>query len=285
MDFITLNDGNKMPILGFGTFQIPPSDTARCVCDALECGYRLIDTAQAYGNEKGVGEAINAAMKNGIKRDDLFIETKVWISNAGQVNAAKSIDESLKRLGLDYVDLFIIHQPFGDYYGTYRALMEAKNAGKIKSIGVSNFYPDRLVDLCQNVQVKPAINQIELHPFFAKFSEQELNKKLGVSVQSWASFAEGKNGLFKNEILSKIAQKHAKSVAGIVLRWLIQRGIAIIPKSTHIERMRENIAVFDFVLDESDLAQIATLDSNKTLFINHHSADAAQFLNSYKIPQ
>ncbi|MCR4942320.1 MAG: aldo/keto reductase [Campylobacter sp.] len=283
MDFITLNDGNKMPILGFGTFQIPPHETARCVRDALECGYRLIDTAQAYGNEKGVGEAVNDAIKNGIKRDELFIETKVWISNSGEAKATKSIDESLKRLGLDYVDLFIIHQPFGDYYGTYRALLAAKNAGKIKSIGVSNFYNDRIDDICQNFSQTPAINQIELHPFFAKFDEQKVCENLGVTVQSWGSFAEGKNDLFKNEILSKIAQKHGKSVAQVVLRWLIGRGIAVIPKSTHIERMRENIAVFDFGLDEDDLRQIATLDTNKTLFIDHHSQMASVRLNGWKI--
>ncbi|WP_276882794.1 aldo/keto reductase [Campylobacter cuniculorum] len=275
MQFITLNNGVKMPILGYGVFQIPPKDTQKCVEDALSVGYRSIDTAQAYFNESEVGAALKSS---GIKREELFITTKLWINNADENKALKALDESLKKLGLDYVDLFLIHQPFNDIYAAYRAMSKLYKEGRIKAIGVSNFYPDRLVDFCLNNAITPAVNQVECHPFFARFKAQKLMQEYKVAMQSWASFAEGKNDIFKNTLLMQIASKYNKSVAQIILRWLIQRNIIVIPKTTSKERMKENFAVFDFVLSEQDMQSIATLDTQKGLFINHSDPNIVKWL-------
>ena len=283
MLYTTLNNGVKMPILGYGTYQIPNSEAQRCVEDALSVGYRLIDTAQAYANEQAIGEALKSAMKGGIKRDELFIETKLWISHANEKDAFKAFETSLKKLGLDYIDLYIIHQPYNDSYGAWRAMSKLYKEGKIRAIGVSNFYADKITDFCTFNDIKPAVNQIELHPFFQKVDEQKINNDLSVAVQSWASFAEGQNGIFKNELLSQIGKKYGKTPAQVILRWLIERNIIAIPKTTRIERMRENFAVFDFALSADDKAKIATLDTNKTLFIDHRDPERIKWLANYKV--
>ena len=279
MEFITLNNGVKMPFIGYGTYQIEPKDTQKCVEEALSVGYRSIDTAEAYFNEEGVGAAINCAIKGGIKREELFITTKLWITHANEKDAVKAFENSMQKLGLDYLDLYLIHQPFNDIYGAWRAISRLYKEGRIRAIGVSNFYPDRLMDFCLHNELTPSINQVEAHPFFAKFKEQENMRKLGVAMQSWASFAEGKNGFFTNEILSNLAKKYNKSIAQITLRWLIQRDIVVIPKTTKKERMIENFNVFDFKLDANDMQLIASLDTNKTLFLNHSTSEVAKFLS------
>ena len=271
MEFVTLNNGVKMPKLGFGVFMIPNDETERCVLDAIDAGYRLIDTAQAYGNEEGVG---NAIVNCGLPREELFITTKIWISNNGYENAKVSIEESLRKLNTDYIDLMLIHQPFGDYYGTYRAMEEAYKAGKLRAIGVSNFYPDRFIDLTSFVEVKPAVNQIETHVFHQQKTAHEYLVKYGAAHMAWAPFAEGKNGMFSNETLLAIAEKHGKTAAQIALRYLMQSDVVVIPKSTHRERMEENFNVFDFTLDEADMQSIVALDTGKTLFFSHY--DPAQ---------
>lgn len=271
MEFVTLNNGVKMPKLGFGVFMIPNDETERCVLDAIDAGYRLIDTAQAYGNEEGVG---NAIVNCGLPREELFIVTKIWISNNGYEKAKASIEESLKKLKTDYIDLMLIHQPFGDCYGTYRAMEEAYKAGKLRAIGVSNFYPDRFIDLTSFVEVKPAVNQIETHVFHQQKIAHEYLVKYGAQHMAWAPFAEGKNGMFSNETLLAIAEKHSKTAAQIALRYLMQSDVVVIPKSTHKERMEENFNVFDFTLDEADMQAIAALDTGKTLFFSH--SDPAQ---------
>lgn len=271
MEFVTLNNGVKMPKLGFGVFMIPNDETERCVLDAIDVGYRLIDTAQAYGNEEGVG---NAIVKCGLPREELFITTKIWISNNGYEKAKASIEESLRKLKTDYIDLMLIHQPFGDYYGTYRAMEEAYKAGKLRAIGVSNFYPDRFIDLASFVEVKPAVNQIETHVFHQQKTAHEYLVKYGTAHMAWAPFAEGKNGMFSNEALLSIGEKHGKTSAQVALRYLMQSDVVVIPKSTHKERMVENFNVFDFVLDEADMQAIAALDAGNTLFFSHY--DPAQ---------
>lgn len=283
MLYTTLNNGVKMPILGYGTYQIPNSEAQRCVEDALSVGYRLIDTAQAYANEQAIGEALKSAMKGGIKRDELFIETKLWISHTNEKDAFKAFETSLKKLGLDYIDLYVIHQPYNDTYGAWRAMSKLYEEGKIRAIGVSNFYADKITDFCAFNDIKPAVNQIELHPFFQKVDEQKINNDLSVAVQSWASFAEGQNGIFKNELLSQIGKKYGKTPAQVILRWLIERNVIVIPKTTSIERMRENFAVFDFALSADDKAKIATLDTNKTLFIDHRDPERIKWLANYKV--
>lgn len=282
MLYTTLNNGVKMPILGYGTYQIPNSEAQRCVEDALSVGYRLIDTAQAYANEQAICEALKSAMKGGIKRDELFIETKLWISHTNEKDAFKAFETSLKKLGLDYIDLYVIHQPYNDSYGAWRAMSKLYKEGKIRAIGVSNFYADKITDFCTFNDIKPAVNQIELHPFFQKLGEQKINNDLSVAVQSWASFAEGQNGIFKNELLSQIGKKYGKTPAQVILRWLIERNVIAIPKTTRIERMRENFAVFDFALSADDKAKIATLDTNKTLFIDHRDPERIKWLANYK---
>ena len=282
MQTIKLNNGVKMPILGYGTYQIPNNEVQRCVEDALSVGYRLIDTAQAYANEEGIGAAIKTALNGGIKRDELFIETKLWISHANQKDALNAFDLSCKKLGVDYVDLYIIHQPYNDTYGAWRAMSKLHKEGKIRAIGVSNFYPDTITDFCMFNDITPAINQIELHPFFQKVDEQKINNDLGVAVQSWASFAEGQNSIFTNKVLKSIGEKYGKTTAQVILRWLIERNIAVIPKTTRLERMKENFAVFDFKLTQEDRAKIAKLDTGKTQFIDHRDPERVKWLANYK---
>lgn len=274
MHHVKLNNGVEMPILGYGVYQIAPEECERCVTDAIGVGYRSIDTAQAYHNEEGVGNAIR---KSGIPRDELFLTTKVWISNAGYEKAKASIDESLRKLRTEYVDLLLIHQPFSDYYGTYRAMEDAYRTGKARAIGVSNFFPDRFIDIAEFNEVKPAVNQVETHVFNQQTKLQEITKKYGTQLMSWGPFAEGRNGFFTNETLKNISSKHGKSVAQTALRFLIQRDIVVIPKSTHIERMKENFNVFDFELTSEDMAQIAVLDREESLFFSHYDPQTVDF--------
>lgn len=267
MKKVKLNNGVEMPILGFGVFQIPPEDTKRCVLDAIQVGYRGIDTAQSYFNEEGVGEAIAEC---GIPREDLFVTTKIWIDNYGYEKCRASFMESLQKLQTEYADLVLLHQPFSDYYGAYRALEELYKEGKIRAIGVSNFYPDRLADICLfGREIIPAVNQVEVNPLNAQFEAQENMEKYGVKMEAWAPFGEGRSGMFENETLIKIGEKYSKSPAQVILRWLIQRGVIVNCKSTHIERMRENFDVFDFELSSEDMEKIKGLDTNNSLFFNH----------------
>ncbi len=276
MKYVTLNNGVKMPILGFGVFQIADQEECeRCVLDAISVGYRSIDTAQAYGNEEAVGRAIK---KCGVPREELFITTKVWISNAGYENAKKSIEESLKKLQLDYLDLLLIHQPFSDYYGTYRAMEDLYKEGKIRAIGVSNFYPDRLIDLIQFNEVVPAINQVETHPFNQQVKAQEIMKKYGVQIEAWAPFAEGKNDMFTNVTLKAVGDKYNKSIAQVVLRYLIQRDVVVIPKSVNKERMIQNFDVFNFELSEDDMDIISKLDKGESAFFSHYNPQTVEYL-------
>ena len=267
MEYVKLNNGVEMPILGFGVYQIPKEETKRCVLDAIKVGYRSIDTAQSYFNEEEVGEAIAEC---DIAREKLFITTKVWIDNYGYDKCKKSIEESLSKLKTDYIDLVLLHQPFADYYGAYRALEDLYEEGKIKAIGVSNFYPDRLSDICLfDRKVVPAIDQVETNPLNAQYKAQENMEKYGVHIEAWAPFGEGRNGLFENETLKKIGDKYQKSVAQVILRWLIQRGVIAICKSTHVERMEQNLDVFDFTLSSEDMEEIRKLDTSDSLFFNH----------------
>ena len=278
MKYVDLNNGVKMPILGYGVFQIAnQAECERCVLDAIEVGYRLIDTAQAYGNEEAVGKAIK---KCNVPREELFITTKVWISNAGYEKAKKSIEESLEKLQLDYLDLVLIHQPFNDYYGTYRAMEELYKEGKLKAIGVSNFYPDRLIDITQFNEVAPAVNQVETHVFNQQVKAQEVMKKYGVQIQAWAPFAEGKNNFFNNETLKEIGDKYNKSAAQVALRYLIQKGVSVLPKTVSKERMIQNISVFDFELTKEDMDLIATLDKAESLFFSHYDPQTVEYLTS-----
>lgn len=275
MDFVTLNNGVKMPKLGYGVYQVDAAETERCVADAISVGYRSIDTAQAYNNEEGVGEAV---AKSGVARDELFLTTKVWISNAGYEKAKMSIDESLRKLKTDYIDLLLIHQPFNDYYGAYRAMEEAYKVGKVRAIGVSNFYPDRLIDLCQFVEVKPAINQIETHVFQQQTPAHEIMKKYGVQHESWGPFAEGRKDFFNNSVLTEVGAQYGKSSAQAALRFLLQSDVVVIPKSTHKERMIQNLDVFDFALSDEDMAAIRTLDEGQSLFFSHYDPETVEFL-------
>lgn len=257
MDYITLNNGVKMPMLGYGVYQTPPEETEACVAQALEAGYRLIDTAQAYGNEEGVGAAV---AKSGIPREDVFITSKIWVSNMNYERAAASIDESLEKLSTDHIGLMLLHQAMGDYPGAYRAMEDACKAGKLRAIGVSNFYPERLVDVCALAEIPPAVNQIETHPFIQADNAHAVMTDLGVAHEAWAPFAEGKNGIFTNPVLDEIGRKHGKTAGQVVLRALLQKGVVVIPKTVHRERMEENIDVFDFALDDEDMAAFAALD-------------------------
>lgn len=286
MQFVTFNDGNKMPILGYGVYQISPEQTQKCVEDAISVGYRSIDTAQAYRNEQGVGNAVQTAIKGGVKREDLFITTKIWVSNATESGVLRSFDASMKKLQLDYLDLLLLHQPFNDIYGAWRAMSKLKKEGRIKSIGVSNFYPDRIMDFALNNEIKPAINQIECNPFYQRQEDEKVLKELGIVLQSWASFGEGRNNMFSNPILQKIGEKYHKTVAQVILRWLIQRNIVVIPKTTKIARMKENISVFDFALSNEDMQTIAKMDTKTSLFLDFHHLDAqtVKRLNSWKLP-
>lgn len=278
MEYVTLNNGVKMPILGFGVYQIPKEETKQCVLDAIKVGFRAIDTAQSYFNESEVGDAI---MECGLPREELFITTKIWIDNYGYEKCRESVMESLKKLKTDYIDLVLLHQPFGDYYGAYRALEDLYHEGKIKAIGVSNFYPDRLVDMCLfGREVIPAVNQVETNPMNAQFKAQEVMKKYGVAIEAWAPFGEGKNGMFTNETLVNIGKKYGKSAAQVILRWLIQRGVIIACKSTHIERMKENFDVFDFELSDTDMENINALDSKDSLFFNHQDPAMVEWFDT-----
>ena len=277
MDYVTLNNGVKMRQLGYGVYQTPPEETERCVLAAIKNGYRSIDTAQAYGNEEGVGQAI---VKCGLPREELFITTKIWISNAGYEKAKASIEESLKKLKTDYVDLLLIHQPFGDYYGTYRAMEEAYKAGKARAIGVSNFYPDRYIDIAHFAEVVPAVNQVETHVFQQQKVAREYLAKYHTQIMSWGPFAEGKNDFFNTPALKEIGAKYGKSVAQVALRFLLQNDVVVIPKSTHEERMQENFNVFDFVLTDEEMKQIETLDTGKSLFFSHYSPETVEWFMS-----
>lgn len=277
MEYKTLNNGVKMPMLGYGVYQVAPEECERCVLDALSVGYRAVDTAQAYANEEGVGSALK---KSGVPRGEVFLTTKVWITNAGEEKAARSIDESLRKLGTDYVDLLLIHQPFGDYYGTYRAMEKAYKAGKARAIGVSNFYPDRFIDLANFCEVTPAVNQVETHVFQQQKVARGVAEKYGTLIQSWGPFAEGKNGIFTNETLVKIGKKYGKTAAQTALRFLLQSGVAIIPKSTHKERMAENLDVLNFSLSEEDMREISALDTGKSLFFSHYDPRTVEWFMS-----
>ncbi|MGL4524607.1 MAG: aldo/keto reductase [Spirochaetia bacterium] len=277
MQYIKLNNGVSMPILGFGVFQIEdPILCEQSVLDAIEVGYRLIDTAMIYKNEQAVGRAVS---KSGIAREEFFITTKVWIKDAGYENTKKAFYHSLSQLDLNYIDLYLIHQPYGDIFGSWKALEELYTQGLIKAIGVSNFYDDRLMDFILHNQIKPAINQIETHPFYQRTDSAEFMKKHNVQMESWGPFAEGKNGLFSNPVLSEIGKKYNKSVAQTTLRWLIQRGIVAIPKSVNQSRIQENFNIFDFELSKQDMDDIATLDTHQTCFFSHHDPSMVEQLS------
>lgn len=264
-----------MPLLGYGTFQIAPQDTQKCVEEALSVGYRHIDTASAYQNEKAVGAAIKASR---LPRKELFITTKLWISDMSEEGAKRAFEKSLENLGLEYVDLYLLHMPYGDVYGAWRSLGRFYTEGRIKALGVSNFMPDRITDFCLHNAIKPTINQIELHPFYQKQHTQAINESLGVQVASWASFAEGQNGIFSNAILQNIGAKYGKTPAQVILRWLIERGIPTIPKTTSKERMSENLNVFDFGLDSDDMQKIAGLDEEKSYFFNPQDSQHTKWI-------
>ncbi len=277
MEYVTLNNGVKMPMLGYGVYQTPPDDTEKCVLDAIKIGYRSIDTAQAYGNEEGVG---NAIAKCGLPREDLFITTKIWITNAGYEKAKASIKESLKKLKTDYVDLLLIHQPFGDYYGSYRAMEEAYKSGCARAIGVSNFYPDRYLDIEHFAEIKPAVNQVETHIFQQQKIAKKYMDKHGTKIMSWGPFAEGRNDFFNTPALKEIGAKYNKTAAQVALRFLLQSGVILIPKSVHENRMKENFDIFDFQLSHDDMATLEALDTGKSLFFSHHDPETVEWFMS-----
>lgn len=279
METKTLNNGVEMPVLGFGVYQVEESVCEQCVSDAIAAGYRSIDTASAYMNERAVGRAIR---RSGVPREELFVTTKLWVQDAGYESTRRAFAESLERLQLDYLDLYLIHQPFGDVYGSWRAMEELYREGKIRAIGVSNFQPDRLVDLILHNEVVPAVNQVETHPFCQQTEAAAVMAAEGVQIESWAPFAEGRNNLFGNEVLVSLAAKYRKSVAQVVLRWLIQRGVIVIPKSVRPERMAENIDVFDFCLAPEDMNLIATLDTERSCFLSHRDLETVKWLGTMK---
>ena len=281
MEYVILNNGVKMPKLGYGVFQIPLEDTKRCVMEAISVGYRSIDTAQGYFNEEGVGDAIADC---GVPRSELFLTTKIWISNGGYEKAKASIEDSLKKLRTDYIDLILIHQAFNDYYGTYRAMEEAYKTGKIRAIGVSNFLPDRFIDIAEFNEIVPMVNQLEVHAFYQQKPARELLKRYNTQLMAWSPLAEGKNNLFENEILKKIGEKYGKTAAQVDLRFLMQSDIVAIPKSTHRERMEENFNIFDFKLTDEEMSQIEAMDLNKSQFIDFHAPEVADmFVKAGKI--
>ena len=280
MNTIKLWNGVEMPQMGYGVYQVTPEECERCVSDALEVGYRMIDTAQAYHNEEGVGRAWK---KSGIRREGIFLVTKVWISNYGYERAKASIDESLRKLQTEYIDLMLLHQPFCDRYGAWRALEEAYREGKVRSIGVSNFYPDHLIDLASNVEIKPMVNQVETHVFDQQVEAKKFMDELDCRIMSWGPLAEGRYNFFTNPLLAEIGRKYGKSVAQVALRWLYQRGVIIIPKSTHKERMTENLAITEgFELSADDMAQIGTLDTGKSLFFDHHDGEVTKMFMGWR---
>lgn len=280
MQTVTLNNGVTMPILGFGVFQVPdPTECERSVLEALRVGYRLIDTAAAYMNEEAVGRAIKAS---GVPRDEIFVTTKLWVQDADEARAKLAFETSLRKLGLDYLDLYLIHQPFGDVHGAWRAMEALQRAGRVRAIGVSNFHPDRVMDMIVHHEVVPAVNQIETHPFCQQVETQRFLESVKVQIESWGPFAEGRNGLFEKGVLRAIAEKHSKTVAQVVLRGLIQRNVVVIPKSVRPARIAENFDVFDFALDADDLAAIAGLDTNASLFLDHRDPETVRRLGSYR---
>ena len=279
MEHRILNNGVEMPVLGFGVYQVEETVCEQCVCDAIAAGYRSIDTASAYLNERAVGRAIR---RSGVPREELFITTKLWVQDAGYESTKRAFAKSLERLQLDYLDLYLIHQPFGDVYGSWRAMAELYREGAVRAIGVSNFQPDRLVDLILHNEVVPAVNQVETHPFCQQTEAAAVMASEGVQIESWAPFAEGRNNLFGNGTLVSLAAKYRKSVAQVVLRWLIQRGVVVIPKSVRPERMAENIAVFDFHLAPEDMDLIATLDTRRSCFLSHRDPETVKWLGTMK---
>lgn len=279
MQKVTLNNGVEMPQIGYGVFQVSPDECERCVSDALKTGYRMIDTAQAYHNEEGVGAAVR---KSGIPREELFLVSKIWISNYGYEKAKASIDESLRKLDTDYLDLMLLHQPFCDRYGAYRALEAAYKEGKLRAIGVSNFYPDHFIDLASNVEIVPAVNQVETHVFDQQTEAQKYMEEFGTRIMAWGPLAEGRNNFFTNPVLAAIGAKYGKSVAQVALRWLTQRGVIIIPKSVHVERMEQNLDIFDFTLSEEDMAEIARLDTGRSLFFDHHAPETVKMFMGWR---
>ncbi len=278
MQTVKLNNGVEMPILGYGVFLVDPKECERSVTDAIDVGYRMIDTAQAYYNEEGVGAAIK---KSGIKREEFFIVTKVWITNSGEEKAAKSIDESLQKLQTDYVDLLLIHQPFGDYYGTYRTMEKAYKDGKTRAIGVSNFFPDRFVDLCNFVEIKPMVNQMETHVFQQEKTLRKYMDKFNTQLMSWSPMARGENNFFNNEIIRSIGDRYNKTVAQVALRFLTQENVIVIPKSIHKERMKENFEIFDFELSKDDMETLRSLDKGESIFVNHYDPEFVQSIINY----
>lgn len=281
MEYVTLNNGIKMPLEGFGVFQVPdPAQCKQAVLDAINSGYRLINTAAAYMNEEAVGAAIK---ESGVDRSELFITTKLWVQDADYESAKKAIETSLEKLGLDYLDLYLIHQPMGDYVGAYRAMEEAYKEGKLRAIGVCNFYPARLADLCETVDVIPAVNQIELHPFFQQEDALALMKEYGVRPEAWGPFAEGNHGIFTHPVLSSIGEKYGKSAAQVALRWNVQRGVVVIPKSVHKDRMEQNMNIWDFELSEEDMNEIAKLDIGHSEIVNHDDPNFVKMLHGLKV--
>ena len=279
MLYQTLNNGVEMPMLGYGVFQTPPDQTERYVREALEVGYRLIDTAQAYGNEEGVGAAVRASS---VPREDVFITSKIWVANMNYERATASIDESLRKLGTDYIDLMLLHQPFCDYYGAYRALEEAYHAGKLRAIGVSNFQPNHFIDLASNVGVVPAVNQVETHVFYQQIRAKKYMDEFDTKIMSWGPLAEGRNGLFTNPTLAEIGQAHGRSVAQVALRYLTQRGVIIIPKSVRRERMAENFQIYDFKLTPDEMARIERLDTAHSLFFDHNDPETVKMFMGWR---
>ncbi len=281
MEFVTLLNGIKMPQEGFGVFQVPdPAICEQAVLDAIETGYRLIDTAAAYMNEEAVGNAIK---KCGVPREELFITTKLWVQDASYEGAKQAIESSLKKLGLEYIDLYLLHQPMGDYIGAYRAMEEAYKVGYLKAIGVCNFYPERLADFCETVEITPMVNQVELHPFFQQQNALDLMKEYGVVPEAWGPFAEGKHGIFTHPVLTAIGEKYGKSAAQVALRWNIQRGVVVIPKSVHKERMEQNMDVWNFALSSDDMAEIAGLDIGHSEIVDHYDPAFVKMLHSMKL--
>lgn len=274
MEYVTLSNGIKMPILGYGVYQVTKEECERCVSDALKAGYRSIDTAQAYYNEEEVGTAI---AESGIPREEIFLTSKVWVDRYGYEKCRESVEESLKKLKTDYIDLMLLHQPFSDYYGAWRALEELYEEGKLRAIGISNFYPDRLVDIAAFARIRPMINQVEVHPYNQQVFAKEYMDKYGVQTEAWAPFGEGRGGLFEDGVLMEIGRKHGKTTAQVMLRWNIQRGVVVIPKSTHYERMAENFNVFDFTLDEEDMKKIGHLDKDQSSFFSHHDPSTVEW--------
>lgn len=274
MEYVTLYNGVRMPMVGYGVYQVTPQECERCVLDALQVGYRSLDTAQSYFNEEQVGSAIR---KSGVPRQEIFLTTKVWVEHYGYEAARVSVLQSMEKLHTDYLDLVLLHQPFGDYYGAYRALEDLYDQGKVRAIGVSNFYPDRLVDIASFARIRPMVNQVEIHPYHQQAEAKAWMEKYGVQPEAWAPFGEGRRGLFDDPVLAAIARQYGKTPAQVILRWHLQRGVVIIPKSTHIERMRQNLDVFDFTLSEEDMAAIAALDKKQSAFFSHQDPNMVEW--------